>query len=74
MNIFKKIGLINKGLNTIKEIKKLIDTTTIDDELKGLFLELVSVLERIKNKIPAGKDFIAKLIEIIKKNFKIDKK
>lgn len=73
MNIFKKIGFINKALNAIKEIKKLIDTTTVDDELKQYFKELVAVLEKIKNKVPAIGEFVCALVEIIKKNFKIGK-
>lgn len=74
MNIFQKIGFINRGLKAIKEIRKKIETTTIDDDMKDIFSTLVNCLERLKNKFPEAKDFVVEIIDIIKKSFKLDKK
>ena len=70
MNIFQKIGFVNRALKAIKEIQKKIETTTIDDEMKEIFSTLVGCLERLKNKIPEAGAFVAELIEIVKKSFK----
>lgn len=74
MNIFQRIGFINKALNAIKELRKVIEGTTLDDELKEIFATLINCFERLAKKVPAIKDFIATLVDIIKKNFKIGSK
>lgn len=70
MNIFQKIGFVNRALKAIKEIQKKIETTTIDDELKEIFATIVNCLERLKNKIPEATAFFGELIDIVKNNLK----
>ena len=70
MNIFQKIGFMNRALKAIKEIQKKIETTTIDDEMKEIFATIVNCIERLKNKIPEATAFFVELVEIIKNNLK----
>lgn len=66
MNIFKKIALINKITKKAKAVKKYLDSTHIDDELKEIIASLKSDIQKLINKVPDAKGLVEDLLDIIK--------
>ena len=66
MNIFKKIALINKISKKVKAVKKYLEYTHIDEELKQLVENLKNDLTKLGSLIPAAKGLIEDILELIK--------
>ena len=66
MNIFQKIKLINKITKKVKLVKKYLNQTHLDDELKEIINSLKSDIQRLIEKVPEAKGLIEDLLEILK--------
>lgn len=69
MNIFKKIALINKVLTLINNLKKHFDNNKITDVVKEKAENLVNAIKEFAEVVPAFKNEIMEVSEIIKKAF-----
>lgn len=68
MNIFKKIGLINRVLKATKELKALKESNNaISDEIVAIINDIMNILDRIKKIVPTIADLIDEIIAIVKK-------
>ena len=66
MNIFQKIKFVNKLSKKIKEVKKYLDSTHIDDELKEILTELKSDIQKLTDKIPETKELVYNIADLMK--------
>lgn len=66
MNFFQKIKLVNKISKIIKEIKKYLNSTHVDDELKEIFAELKSDILKLVEKIPEIQGLVQDIMVLIK--------
>lgn len=68
MNIFQKIKLFNNISKAIKEIKALKDANSeTGDKIKEIIEDLINILNKIKEVVPAVDKAIETIIEIVKK-------
>lgn len=66
MNIFQKFKLLNKISKTVKKIKKYLDSTHIDEELKEIIVSLKADIDRLVKKVPESKTLIDEILSLIK--------
>lgn len=66
MNIFKKIALANKITKTVKAVKKYLDSTHIDEELKEILTALKTDIQRLISKVPEAKKAVEEIMDLIK--------
>ena len=67
MNIFAKIKLVNKLSKAVKEIKKVLNGTHLDEEIKENISTIVKCVKNIVSKVPELKDPYLTILEILKK-------
>ena len=66
MNIFKKIKLANRLINTINEIKRYFDSNHIPTEVKSVVDALKNDLKKLGALIPALEQSVKDVLEILK--------
>ena len=66
MNIFKRIALVNKISKKVKAVKKYLEYTHIDDEIKQTIENLKANIIKLGSIIPAAKGLIEDIMELIK--------
>ena len=69
MNIFKKIGIINRVIKFINNVKKHYETSTVDDKAKKCVENLINSIKEFGNLTPEFKPETEWLIGEIKKIF-----
>lgn len=74
MNIFKKIGIINRGIKFIGNIKKHFENNSLTEKLKMWIEGEIAHLKELAEIIPNLKPEIEYFISEIKKLFKCEKK
>ena len=66
MNIFKKIAILNKVSKKVKAVKKYLEATHIDEELKNTIEALEADVIKLGSIVPAAKGLIEDILELIK--------
>ena len=69
MNIIKKIKLANKVSKAVKEIKKVLDNTHLDDDVKQDLETIIKCAEDLKVKVPQLNEPITVIYGILKNAF-----
>lgn len=74
MNIFKKIGIINRVIKFVNNIKNHLENNDIDDKIKTWIEDEIKHFKGLSDIIPNLKPEIEFFISEIKKLFKCEKK
>ena len=66
MNIFQKIKLINKVSKIVKEIKKFLNATRLDEEIKEDIQAIIKAVQDLVKKCPQLKEAYFTTLDILK--------
>lgn len=66
MNIFKKIAILNKVSKKVKAVKKYLEQTHVDEQLKQTIEALKADVIKLGAIVPAAKGLIEDILELIK--------